>query len=304
MPRLHAACREKDGGLPPDAVVQDHDEILADTERLVALHHDRSPGAMVRIVAGAVPPFRWRPEQMQASAELAEKLDVRCTRTSREDPDEDRVAREVRLQPVDWFESVGWASATARGSRTASSSNDERDRAARAGGDGRRALPEHLTCLISAAGSPPVARCGPRACTSASAVDGAGSEHASMWLEAHTALLLGRLRDGADDDGRARRAGDGDARLGALPRPRGARTASSRRARAAISSPGRSRGSASPARWSDPVEAWLRCGPVAPRHTVVAGKPVVRDSALAVPGLDEMLKRHAAISREWQDAAA
>ncbi|MDQ1519726.1 MAG: 8-oxoguanine deaminase, partial [Actinomycetota bacterium] len=40
---------EKDGGLPPDSVVQDDDEILADSERLVAAHHDRSWGAMVRV---------------------------------------------------------------------------------------------------------------------------------------------------------------------------------------------------------------------------------------------------------------
>ena len=40
---------EKDGGLPPDSVVQDDDEVLADSERLVSLHHDPAPGAMVRI---------------------------------------------------------------------------------------------------------------------------------------------------------------------------------------------------------------------------------------------------------------
>ena len=33
----------KDGGLPPDDVVQEDDEILADSERLVALHHDPAP---------------------------------------------------------------------------------------------------------------------------------------------------------------------------------------------------------------------------------------------------------------------
>ena len=33
----------KDGGLPPDEVVQDEDEILADSERLVGRHHDRVP---------------------------------------------------------------------------------------------------------------------------------------------------------------------------------------------------------------------------------------------------------------------
>ena len=32
---------EKDGGLPPDDVVQDDDEILAESEAAVARHHDR-----------------------------------------------------------------------------------------------------------------------------------------------------------------------------------------------------------------------------------------------------------------------
>ena len=39
----------KDGGLPPDSVVQDDDEVLADCERLVAAHHDPTWGAMVRV---------------------------------------------------------------------------------------------------------------------------------------------------------------------------------------------------------------------------------------------------------------
>jgi cytosine/adenosine deaminase-related metal-dependent hydrolase len=51
---------------------------------------------------------------------------------------------------------------------------------------------------------------------------------------------------------------------------------------------------------SDPVEAWLRCGPVHPRHTLVAGRPIVRDAELALAGVDEMLARHAQIAREWQ----
>jgi cytosine/adenosine deaminase-related metal-dependent hydrolase len=54
--------------------------------------------------------------------------------------------------------------------------------------------------------------------------------------------------------------------------------------------------------WSDPVEAWLRCGPVGAHHTVVAGKVVVENGELQLPGLDEMLKRHDQISREWQGA--
>ena len=40
---------EKDGGLPPDSVCQDEDEILAACEEAVARHHDPSPDAMERI---------------------------------------------------------------------------------------------------------------------------------------------------------------------------------------------------------------------------------------------------------------
>src|SRR5207247_2248520 len=48
---------EKDGGLPPDSVVQDDDEILADSERLVGQHHDPAWGAMVRIALAPCSPF-------------------------------------------------------------------------------------------------------------------------------------------------------------------------------------------------------------------------------------------------------
>jgi cytosine/adenosine deaminase-related metal-dependent hydrolase len=51
---------------------------------------------------------------------------------------------------------------------------------------------------------------------------------------------------------------------------------------------------------SDLVEAWLRCGPVSVRHSVVNGHVVVRDGELATPGLEAMLVRHAKISKAWQ----
>ena len=87
----------KDGGLPPDSVVQDDDEILADSERLVARHHDRSWGAMVRIALAPCSPFSVSADLMRRTAELAERLDVRLHTHLAEDPDEDRfAARDVR----------------------------------------------------------------------------------------------------------------------------------------------------------------------------------------------------------------
>ena len=43
----------------------------------------------------------------------------------------------------------------------------------------------------------------------------------------------------------------------------------------------------------DPIEAWLRCGPVAARHTIVAGRALVRDGELTAPGVEEKLRSHA-----------
>jgi len=54
----------------------------------------------------------------------------------------------------------------------------------------------------------------------------------------------------------------------------------------------------------DPVEAWLRCGPVSARHTVVAGRVLVRDGVLTVPGVEEKLRRHTAAAARVQGVPA
>ena len=53
---------------------------------------------------------------------------------------------------------------------------------------------------------------------------------------------------------------------------------------------------------TDPVDAWLRCGPVAARHTIVAGRLVVEDGRFVHPDLEARLRQHARISRAMQHA--
>ncbi len=55
---------------------------------------------------------------------------------------------------------------------------------------------------------------------------------------------------------------------------------------------------------ADPVEAWLRCGPVSAHHTVVAGKVLVRDGALTIGGVPEKLRAHAAAAPRIQGRGA
>jgi 8-oxoguanine deaminase len=99
----------KDGGLPPDSVVQDEDTIMADCERVIEKFHNPEPGAMVRIALAPCSPFSVSPELMKSTAELARKHGVRLHTHLSETRDEDSYCQEIYTQrPVDFLESVGW----------------------------------------------------------------------------------------------------------------------------------------------------------------------------------------------------
>ena len=133
---------EKDGGLPPDSVVQDDDAILADSERLVAAFHDATPASMLRVALAPCSPFSVSPALMTATAELAERLDVRLHTHLAEDPDEDEYCLErFGRRPVDQFAEVGWLTPRAWVAHCIYPDASEITRLG-AAGVGRRALPE------------------------------------------------------------------------------------------------------------------------------------------------------------------
>lgn len=100
---------EKDGGLPPDRVVQDTDTILADSERLIGRYHDRSEGAMVQIALAPCSPFSVTKRLMTESAALAERHDCRLHTHLGETEDENAFCEErFSCRPVDYLEEVGW----------------------------------------------------------------------------------------------------------------------------------------------------------------------------------------------------
>jgi len=68
---------QKDGGLPPDSVVQTADQILEDSERVINQYHDASPTAMHKIVLAPCSPFSVTKELMRDSARLARNHGVR-----------------------------------------------------------------------------------------------------------------------------------------------------------------------------------------------------------------------------------
>lgn len=67
---------KKDGGLPPDTVVQTDDEILRDSERVIHQYHDDSELSMRKIVLAPCSPFSVTEDLMKESVKLARKYGV------------------------------------------------------------------------------------------------------------------------------------------------------------------------------------------------------------------------------------
>jgi len=102
---------EKDGGLPPQSVVQTKEQILSDSERLIKSYHNTDEGAMTQIALAPCSPFSVTTELMQETAELAEQYDVRLHTHLAETIDEENFCLEkFGLRTVDYLESVGWLS--------------------------------------------------------------------------------------------------------------------------------------------------------------------------------------------------
>src|SRR6476620_7524677 len=101
----------KDGGLPPDSVVQDEDTILADCERVLARYHDRSEGAMLQVALAPCAPFTVAKRLMVDSVGLAERFGCRLHTQLGETRDEDAYCLEhLGCRPVDYLEECGWLS--------------------------------------------------------------------------------------------------------------------------------------------------------------------------------------------------
>ncbi|MEM9712972.1 MAG: 8-oxoguanine deaminase [Actinomycetota bacterium] len=310
--RFHAtrgsmSLSSKDGGLPPDEVVQTDDEILADSERLVGRFHDRSPTAMVQVALAPCSPFSVTPELMRATAELAERLDVRLHTHLAEDADEDRYCLErFGRRPIEQFEEVGWLTDRSWVAHCVFPNGEEQERLGRAG-TGVAHCP--TSNMMIGAGLAPVAELRAAGVPVGIGCDGSAStDHASLWLEARGALLLGRLRAGMEHGhpGRmtARDALEMATREGAACLGRSGEIGELTVGACADLTVWPLDHLSFAGALTDPIEAWLRCGPVSARHTIVAGETVVLDGALTHPDLDERRRQHATAAARLQGVAA
>lgn len=86
---------KKDGGLPPDSVVQDEDYILRHSEETIERFHDPSPDSMRRVALAPCSPFSVSEALMKQSAALARRKGVRLHTHLAETADENDYCVEV-----------------------------------------------------------------------------------------------------------------------------------------------------------------------------------------------------------------
>jgi cytosine/adenosine deaminase-related metal-dependent hydrolase len=103
---------QSDGGLPPDNVVEDIDEILAATEQAIDTYHDTSFDSMLRIGVAPCSPFSVTGDLLVQAAELARAKEVRLHTHLCETLDEEDFCREhFGRSPMEYMESLGWLGA-------------------------------------------------------------------------------------------------------------------------------------------------------------------------------------------------
>ena len=100
---------KKDGGLPPDSVVQTVDEIMKDSARIIEQYHDPRPGSMRQVALAPCSPFSVSAELLRQSAILARQYGVRLHTHLCETKDEERyMLTHHGVRPLEFMASLGW----------------------------------------------------------------------------------------------------------------------------------------------------------------------------------------------------
>jgi len=287
---------QRDGGLPPDSVVQDEDTILTDSERVVAKYHQRGEEAMVQIALAPCSPFSVTTSLMKKTAELAERLDVRMHTHLAETEDENRFCEKLyNCRPLDYLENCGWLNSRTWLAHGIHFNASEMKRLGKA-----RTTISHCACSnqILASGGCPVCDMEEAGVGIGLGVDGSASnDESNLMQEVRAAFLLQRARYGVakvSHKDALRWATKGSAAC--VGRPELGEIAVGKAADLALFKLDELRFSGH----GDPIAALVICGAHRADRVMVAGQWTVIDGA--IPGLDvtELIRRHSAAARALQ----
>lgn len=303
--RLHASrgsmsLGESKGGLPPDSVVEEEDQILKDSQRLIETYHDSRPGSFTQIVLAPCSPFSVTGDLMKESAVLAREHGVQLHTHLAETEDEvDFTIKKFGKRPVSYMEEVDWIGPDVWFAHSVYLNEDE-----------IQVYADH-SCGVAhcpssnmrlASGAAPILDLVGAGVDVGIGVDGSASNDGSHMLEeARQAMLLSRLRAGMKG---ASRSGDEN------PPIMSARQTLELATRGGAAVLGREDiGSLAPGKAADfiainleridyagalhdPVAALVFCAPVKVDYNVVGGKIIVQEGQLTTAELPVLIEEH------------
>ncbi len=271
---------QRDGGLPPDSVVQAEDAILADSARLIDAYHDPAPHALTQIALAPCSPFSVTRSLMRATAALAAARGVRLHTHLAETADETAFCQaRFGCRPLDYLADVGWLHDGVWLAHGIHFDAAEIARLARAG-----VAVSHCACSnqVLASGHCPVCDMEAAGLRVGLGVDGSASNDGSnMMQEVRAAFLLQRHHYGVGRGSHRdalRWATEGSAAC--IGRPELGRIAPGMAADLALFRLDELRFAGA----QDPIAALVLCGAHRADHVMVAGRWTVVDGA--IPGLD------------------
>ncbi|UWR12507.1 8-oxoguanine deaminase [Sulfitobacter mediterraneus] len=286
-----------DGGLPPDALVENEDAILEDCIRLVDGFHDPSEGSMCRVALAPCSPFSVSRDLMRNTAVLARDKGVMMhTHLAENDEDIAYSLEQFGCRPGEYAQDLGWVGPDVWHAHCVKLDAAEIALFAETGTG-----IAHCPCSNCRLGSgiAPVRRLRDAKVPVGLGVDGSASNDAgNLVAEARMAMLLQRVAQGADAMS-AREALEIATRGGAdiLGRPDCGRLEVGKRADIAVWDV---QGLASAGSW-DPA-ALLLAGPTTVRDLFVEGRQIVRDGHVQTINLEATISRQNQMARELAEA--
>ena len=188
---------KKDGGLPPDSVVQTTDAILRDSIAAVERFHDPSYGSMRTVALAPCSPFSASADLYRESAKLARELKVRLHTHLCETKDEENYTISAfGMRPLEYMDSLGFIGSDVWYAHGIWFNDGELSRLAETGTSIAHCPVSNMKLASGVARIPEMLRLG---IAVSLAVDGSASNDGSdMLAEMRSGYLLGRVIYGDD----------------------------------------------------------------------------------------------------------
>ena len=290
--RFHAtrgsmSIGESKGGLPPDHLVEDEQDIIDDTIRLIDQFHDSADGAMLRIGVAPCSPFSVSRELMRDSALLARDKGVMLHTHLAENVEDIAYSQsQFGCRPGDYALDLGWVGDDVWHAHCVQLDEREIDLFA----DTKTGVSHcpHSNCRLGS-GIAPIRAMRDKKIPVSIGVDGSASnDSAHLLTEARQAMMLQRVKNGADAMS-AREALEIATLGGAnvLGRDDCGSIQVGKRADIAIWD----MAVMSAAGAWDPVAALVLCGPFTPKHLLVEGRAIVKDGVVTTIDTGALLEK-------------